>query len=237
MDRDQVIRAWGLALATASAFLLRPAAAEKAADSDFRPLFNGRDLSGWVNQGTADGAWHVEDGVLVIEKAHGGWLRTEREFSNFELRVEFRLSPGGNSGVFLRAPIHGDGAYQGMEIQVLDHFHEMYKDIQPGQFSGSIYDVVPASDHDALKPAGEWNAYEILCDGPHVKVTINGKVVVDADLAQHADRLEKHPGIGRRSGFIGLQSHGSRVEYRKVEVKELGGAEDASSATKAPDAE
>lgn len=189
------------------------------AGGDFRPLFNGRNLTGWVPMTDKPEAWGAKDGVLYVEGGEG-WLRTDREYKNFVLKLDFRLPPGGNSGVFLRAPLKGNGAYEGLEIQVLDHFHEMYKDIKPWQFCGSVYDLV-AAKQEGLKPAGEWNAYEITHDGDHVKVVLNGVTIVDANLEEHRDKIDKHPGLGRKEGYIGLQAHGSKVEYRNVLIKEL----------------
>jgi len=145
-----------------------------------------------------------------------------KEYANFILRVEFRLSPGGNNGVGIRAPFEGDAAYQGMEIQVLDDPAEQYKNILPGQHSGSIYLVFPAKQ-GALKPTGEWNAYEITANGRHVSVRLNGTMVVDADLDSMKDPevLRKHPGLARTTGHIGFLGHRSHVEFRNVRIKEL----------------
>src|SRR5580698_427988 len=151
------------------------------ADDEWKPLFNGKDLSGCHPEGGAGTAWHVEDGMLYCSGGGGGWLSTDKEYANFELELEFRLPEGGNSGVFLRAPQEGDGAYAGMEIQVLDDEAKEYATIQPWQHCGSIYGVV-ASKPGALKKAGEWQKYQIVCNGRKVKVTLNDMVIVDANL-------------------------------------------------------
>ena len=106
---------------------------------------------------------------------------------------------------------------------MLDHDHEKYKGkLKPTQYHGSIYDVVGAKT-GALKPAGEWNKEEIMADGRHIKVTLNGKVIVDANLDDVKDEaiLKKHPGLARTGGRIGFLGHGSRVEFRNLKVKEL----------------
>jgi len=164
----------------------------------------------------------VEGDRIVCPSDGGGNLFTEKEYANFILRVEFKLSPGGNNGVGLRAPYEGDAAYQGMEIQVLDDPAEQYKDIQPGQHSGSIYLVFPAKQ-GALKPTGEWNSYEITANGRHVSINLNGTMVVDADLDTMKDPriLRQHPGLARTTGHIGLLGHRSHVEFRNIRVKEL----------------
>ena len=109
-----------------------------------------------------------------------------------------------------------------MEIQVLDDPAEQYKNIQPAQHSGSIYGVFPAKQ-GALKPTGEWNSYEITANGRHVGITLNGTVVVDADLDTMKDPriLQQHPGLARASGHIGFLGHRSYVEFRKIRIKEL----------------
>ena len=209
-----------IAIAGAAACVpARPAYPRSASlQSGFEPLFNGEDLSGWTIVGSRPEAWTAKDGVLTVEEGDG-WLRTEREYKNFVLRLEFLLPPGGNSGVFLRAPRLGDSAYAGLEIQILDHFHERYKDIKPRQFCGSVYDLV-AAKQEGLKPAGEWNRYEITHDGDDIKVVLNGVTIIDTDLSEITGRIGDHPGLGRTQGYIGLQAHGSRVDFRNIEIKE-----------------
>lgn len=184
------------------------------------PLFNGKDLSGWEVVGADNNTWHVEDGILYTEGEGGGWLSTDRMYSNFKLSLEFRVPAGGNSGVFLRAPHRGDPAYSGMEIQVLDDYADRYSNLEPWQYCGSIYKV-QAPTKRVTKPAGEWNKYEILCDGPVVKIRLNGVLINDANLIQHMDKTDTHPGIKRRAGYIGLQNHSTRIDYRNIQITEL----------------
>lgn len=184
------------------------------------PLFNGTSLTGWTQVRGREGAWRAEDGLLVVEGGGGGWLRTEREYENFILELEFKLPPGGNSGVFLRAELQGDPAYTGLEIQVLDHFDERYAGIRDYQFCGSVYDLVPAKQ-EGLKRAGRWNAYEITHDRNHLVVVLNGVTIVDTDLGEQMHRLDTHPGLARTRGYIGLQNYDSRVEFRNVRIREL----------------
>ncbi|HMK38295.1 MAG TPA: family 16 glycoside hydrolase [Bacteroidota bacterium] len=183
-------------------------------------LFNGADLSGWKIIGGKEGSWGVEGGVLYTTGAGGGWLSTVREYGNFEFDCDFRVWEGGNSGVFLRAPAEGDPAYTGMEIQVLDDFASEYAALQSWQYCGSIYGVQAPSQR-ATRKAREWQHYHIVALGPHISVTLNGQLIVDADLTAHMDKESTHPGLKRRSGFIGLQCHTVRVEYRNITVKEI----------------
>jgi hypothetical protein len=195
-----------------------------AAEKGFKPLFDGKTLNGWTlfNKGNGSG-YLVENGSIVCPADGGGNLLTDKDYANFILRFEFRMEPGGNNGIGIRAPLAGDIAYSGMEIQILDHDHERYRGkLKPTQRHGSIYDVFPATG-DALKPAGEWNQEEIIADGRKIKVILNGKVLVDANLDDVTDPevLKKHPGLARTTGRIGFLGHGSRVEFRNIRIKEL----------------
>jgi hypothetical protein len=195
-----------------------------SAEKDFTPLFDGKTLNGWTlfEKGKGTG-YLVQDGMIVCPKDGGGNLLTEKDYANFILRFEFRMEPGGNNGIGIRAPLSGDIAYSGMEIQILDHDHEKYRGrVKPTQYHGSIYDVVPAKT-GALKPAGEWNEEEIMADGRRIRVTLNGKVIVDANLDDVKDPavLAKHPGLQRASGRVGFLGHRSFVEFRNIRIKEL----------------
>jgi hypothetical protein len=204
-------------------FLLAAAAfAASLAEPGFLPLFNGKNLDGWRLMGGVGPGYIVEDGKIVCPSNGGGNLFTEKEYANFVLRLEFRLSEGGNNGIGLRAPYQGDAAYQGMEIQVLDDPASVYASIQPAQHCGSIYDVFPAKQ-GALKPTGEWNAYEITADGRRISIRLNGTLIVDADLDTVKDPavLRRHPGLARTAGHIGFLGHNSHVEFRSIQLKEL----------------
>jgi len=182
----------------------------------FVPLFDGKTHAGW--QGDIKG-WPIEDGALVCR---GEYLYTVKEYGNFVLRFEFKLPPGGNNGIGIRAPREGHPTYAGLEIQILDDSHPKYKDLKPYQKHGSIYGLVPAAGA-RLKPVGQWNQQEIVADGSRIKVTVNGTVIVDADLSKIEKPLdgEQHPGLHRKSGHIVLLSHGDPVAFRNIRIKEL----------------
>jgi hypothetical protein len=199
------------------------AAVASAAEPGFTDLFDGKTLNGWHFVPARGSAYFVEKGLLVAPPDLHGNLFTEAEYANFVFRFEFKLTPGANNGIGIRAPYAGDTAYSGMEIQILDHDNEMYKGVlHPAQYHGSIYDVFPAKT-GFLKPVGEWNQEEITADGSHIVVKLNGTVIVDADLSTVTDPevLKKHPGLKRPSGHIGLLAHDSRVEFRNLRVKKL----------------
>jgi 3-keto-disaccharide hydrolase len=188
---------------------------------EWKPLFNGKNLKGWKAVNGPMDSWKAEDGVLFCTgKGGGGWLSTTSEYANFELELEYRLPPGGNSGVFVRAPHEGEPHLAGMEIQVLDDNDPMYATIMPAQHCGSVYGV-QASKPGFTKKPGEWQKMAIVANGTKVKVTLNGTVVVDTDLKDHQDSAAKHPGINRAKGYVGLQNHGSRLDYRNLRIREL----------------
>jgi hypothetical protein len=191
----------------------------------WKPLFNGRDLSGWKAIHGPISGWHVENDIVYCDGgAGGGWLATTDQYKNFELELEFRLPPGGNSGVFLRAPETGNPAYDGMEIQVLDDDAPQYAGIQTWQHCGSLYGLA-AAKLGAAKKAGEWQKYSIVCNGSRIKVTLNGTVVVDANLTDYENGKttdgKPHPGIQRTQGVIGLQNHETRIDYRNLRIRTL----------------
>lgn len=195
----------------------------RAAEEGFVPLFNGTDLTGWI--GDTKG-YIVEDNKLVCKP--GGNLYTEKEYSDFVLRFEFKLTAGANNGLGIRTPPKGDAAYAGMELQILDDTSEKYKGLQPYQFHGSIYGIV-AAERGHLKPVGEWNVQEVTAIGSRIKVVLNGVTIVNADLAEikQTDKmhdLTKHPGLRNKSGHIGFLGHGSVVEFRNLRIREMSGS-------------
>ena len=189
----------------------------------FVSLFNGLDLSQWT--GNTSG-YPVRDGVVEVapELGGGGNLYTKDEFANFIYRFEFQLTPGANNGIGIRAPLEGDAAYVGMEIQVLDNEAPMYKNLDPRQYHGSVYGIIPAK-RGFLLPTGEWNREEIIAKGNKIKVTLNGTVILDGDIKE-ASRNEtldhkEHPGLLRPAGHLGFLGHGDVVRFRNMRVKKL----------------
>ena len=193
---------------------------EKA--GEFVQLFNGKDLSGWVGDTTG---YVAENGKIVIHPEKGGGnLYTAKKYDNFIFRFEFKLTPGANNGLGIRAPLKGDAAYVGMELQILDNTAHIYRNLQPYQYHGSIYGVVPAK-RGFLNPVGEWNYEEVIADGHRITVHLNGTIIVDADIekASKDGTLDErdHPGLKRTTGHIGFLGHGSYLEFRNIRIKEL----------------
>lgn len=188
----------------------------------FTPLYNGRDLSGWtVKDGKAD-VWKADGEILRCVGPGGGWLRTDAPFADFILNVEFRIPPGGNSGIGVRFPAEGEPHLAGMEIQILDDDAPEHQNLVEAQHTGSVY-YQAAARQGVVKKPGEWNAYQITCRGPQVKVVLNGEAVVDVDVTEFKEGKGGHKPLADRPeyGFVGLQSHGTTVEFRKIELKNL----------------
>jgi hypothetical protein len=210
------------------AMLTLASAQEQKVEEGYTSLFNGKDLTGWKygkrgNGEHKDGAgYQVENGVLFSTVKDGGNLYTEKEYGDFSFKFEFKLTANANNGVGIRAPGEGDAAYVGMEIQVLDDSGSSYQKLQPFQYHGSIYDLV-ACKRGFQKPVGEWNEQEIYAKGRQIRVTLNGTVIVDANLDDIKDeaKIKKHPGMNRTKGHIGFLGHGARVEFRNLRIKEL----------------
>ncbi|MCJ7484687.1 MAG: DUF1080 domain-containing protein, partial [Candidatus Aminicenantes bacterium] len=199
-----------------------PGIAESERAEGFTPLFNGRDLEGWT--GDTNG-YAVEAGKIVIHPELGsGNLYTVKEYGDFVLRFEFKLTPAANNGLGVRAPLEGDAAYAAMELQILEDGSPVYWGLKPYQYHGSIYGVV-AARRGALKPVGEWNAEEVRVRGPRVTVVVNGTTIVDADIdaASATGTVDgrDHPGLKRKFGHLGFLGHGSIVEFRRIRLKEL----------------
>lgn len=186
-------------------------------EKDFTLLFNGDNLDGWVG----DTKGYIAQGGKLVCKPGGG-LYTAGEYDDFVLRFEFKLTHGANNGLAIRAPLKGNAAYQGMELQILDNTAEKYDALKPYQYHGSIYGVVPAK-RGYLKPPGQWNYQEVIAKGPKITVNLNGTAIVDADIneASQGGTMDDrdHPGLKRRSGHIGFLGHGSVVEFRNIRIK------------------
>ncbi|MEO5804736.1 MAG: DUF1080 domain-containing protein [Verrucomicrobiota bacterium] len=190
-------------------------------ESAFTPLFDGKTLKGWTLIEQKGPGYLVQDGAMVCPADGGGDLFTQKEYSDFVLRLDFKLSKGGNNGVAFRSPLGGGQiAYIGNEIQILDD--DAHPNLKPGQNCGSLYRIFPAK-RGATKPVGEWNSYEITALGRNIKVVLNGQIVAQGNLndVRDLETLQRHPGMLRPTGHIGFLGHNSHVEFRNIRIKEM----------------
>lgn len=196
----------------------------------FVNIFDGKTLNGWVGLKGSTDSYYVKDGMLVCKDTGKEHIFTEKEYANFILRLEIRLDKGSNNGLGIRDQISAQPHLEGNELQVLDDSyypcwkHGVKRELKDYQYHGSLYGVAPAK-RGALKEPGEWNQEEVVCDGRHLKVTLNGQVILDCDLdaVQPIDGQE-HPGLKYAKGRIGLHAHGNfgaEVFFRTMRIKEL----------------
>ena len=215
---------------------LLTAAACAAAEPAFQPLFpKDGPPAGWVTKHWADLAnpaqgapvWTVKDGVLTSSGDRGCWFISEAEYGDFELEYEFRLGPRGNSGLALRAPVKGDPAFDGMELQMADfRYNPQAKD---SELTGGIYRAI-APTAQIYQPE-QWNKMKVSLIGTKLKVVMNDKVIHDTDLATHAEEVLRHdgkpaPAIKDRPrrgclGFQNLSRDGGQVEIRSARIRVL----------------
>jgi hypothetical protein len=172
-------------------------------------------------------SWVVRDGVLHGGEPRGTWLVSEREYENFSLEFEFKLGALGNSGLALRAPLKGDPAFDGMELQMADFRYN--PDAKDSELTGGIYRAI-APRKQVYKPE-EWNRYEITLNGTSLRATLNGELIHDIDLSQQEQIVKRHDGSDAppvkdrptrgHIGFQNLSRGGEDVLIRNVRIKVL----------------
>lgn len=217
---------------------------EKAAG--WKLLFNGHDSTGWRSTRSnafPSSGWEVKNGVLAVTESGGeeggnaGDIITTREYTNFELTVDFRLTRGANSGIkyfvdLNDTPGHeGHGSNIGFEYQLLDD--AVHPDAKKGKDGdrtiASLYDMIPAAANKPTRPIGEWNTARIVVRGTHGEHWLNGVKVVEYDRKTPAFRelvagskYHIYPGFGEADhGYILLQDHGFPVQFRNIKLREL----------------
>jgi len=207
------------------------------AKKGFTPLFDGKTTSGWHTYGktTVGSAWQVQDGAIHLDpktkgKDGGGDLVTDKEYTNFHLKLEWKVAPKSNSGVIFY--IHEDPKYSqtystGPEMQVLDNDGHPDGKITKHR-AGNLYDMVK-SDIEPVKPVGEWNKSEIISDKGNLTFILNGVKVVNTTMWDAnwkaliaGSKFATWEGFGTyKTGKISLQDHGDEVWYRNISIKEL----------------
>ncbi|MBN2129267.1 MAG: DUF1080 domain-containing protein, partial [Sedimentisphaerales bacterium] len=193
------------------------ASSDDASGIEFTEAIVGDAMPGWEVKGGPEGAWFIKDGVLHNPGGvrGGGWMGTREDYSDFVIDLEFNVSPGGNSGVFLRAPEKGRISAIGLEIQILDDYAEKHKQAKPTQRCGAVY-LIAGPSKPMARPAGKWNHMTIIADHDHIVVELNSETIVDVDGTTHPEILKR-----RRRGPIGLQNYGVPASFRNIKVADL----------------
>jgi len=201
-----------------------------AGDSDWIVLFDGTSLDGWRNYRKPDLSpnWCIEDGCLTHYPRGGDILYGADTFADFELVLEWKIAPGGNSGIIYRVSEEFDAPcwHTGIEYQILDD--DAHPNAGAAHLAGSLYDLY-APCCSVVKPAGEWNEARIIADGPHIEHWMNGTRLLTAEIGSddwnrrvQASKFAKLPFAKFPGGYIVLQDHNSRVWYRNIRVRRLG---------------
>jgi len=192
----------------------------KRSSAGFASVFNGKDLDGWA--GPVD-QYEVVDGAIVCKPKKGGNLYTKAEYGDHIIRLEYRLPEGGNNGLAIRYPGVGQPSTVAMcEIQILDDTAAKYAKLDPRQYNGSAYGMVPAQ-RGYLRPVGEWNFMEVTVKGPTLFVELNGTRILDADLSKVKEFKDNaaHTGKDRTRGHFGFAGHNDPVAFRNIEIMTL----------------
>ena len=187
-------------------------------------LFDGKDLSRWDYK---EEGWHIEDRAIAWSKG-AGFIWSKERFGDFLLELEFKVSEGANSGVFVRTDSRENWLHSGIEVQILDSWG---KEAVGKHDCGAIYDCL-APSKNAVKKPGEWNDMAITCRANKIEVVLNAEPIIDMDLDQWPEAHKNPDGSNNkfstaykdmaREGFIGFQDHGRAVWYRNVRVTPLG---------------
>jgi len=201
----------------------------------FVMLFDGTNMDNW--QGNLDN-YTLIDGTIYVDAAYGsgGNLYTKKKYSDFIYRFEFQFMVlGVNNGVGIRTPMDVDAAYEGMEIQILDHDAPYYRDLREYQQHGSVYGIIPAK-RVKFPELGTWNTEEIRAVGDHITVTVNGEVILDGNIREackghnvsadgganeYTVDHQNHPGLFNKDGYISFCGHGTGIKFRNIRIKDL----------------
>lgn len=183
-------------------------------EEGFTPLFNGKDLTGWKVMGKEAG-WSVKEGVIHSDAGNDGqWLRSEKQYGDYILKVEWKVSEGGNSGVFIRALEKDAPWVTGYEIQISNPKQD------ESHCTGSLYSYVGVKNRPD-ESADKWHTFEITCRGSHITVKSDDVTCIDNFDQAQDDKTKNKP----LKGFLGLQdahaAAGNTIEYRNIRIKEL----------------
>ncbi len=209
MNRRTFLATAGLVPAAVHALQAQSAGVEPG----FASLFNGQTLAGWSVQEGPTTAFRVIEGAIVVDEGANfpAWLRSDKQYENFDFRGEFFMRGWTNSGIYLHAPEHGRHIWVGMKINL---FHQADKEMRP-ESVGSIFPLIPPRAMN-LKAAGEWNAFRVLMDWPRLQVWMNDTLVQDLDVDTVPELRHR-----LRRGYLGFESLSYPIRFRNLRVREL----------------
>lgn len=193
-------------------FLASAAALAAQTPPSLTPIFNGKDLDGWHVVDGPESAFYVDDGSIVVSEAANSptWLRSTRQYENFELQAEFFVKGWIDSGLLLHAPLHGNAQDAGFCIKL---FHKNEAPKPEGM--GSIFPLIAPKTNN-VKSKGEWNEIRVKFDWPRLQVWTNGEVVQDLDVTKYPELAHRF-----RQGYIGFQSLSYPIRFRNITIREL----------------
>ena len=185
----------------------------------FKVLFDGTSMEGWIDP---QDQYYLRDGAIVKKPTKNGNLYSQNEYKDFVFRFEFQLTPGSNNGVGIRHKLfEGERGYDGMELQILDNDAPVYRHLKPAQYHGSLYTLFPA-ERKGMKAVGEWNEQEVKVKGTRIRITLNGEVILNCDMADLSkEQLEKRKVLTYEKGHIAFLGHDTEVMFRNMRIKEL----------------
>ncbi len=223
-----VISFWKFTFLIIFSFLMSNCSEQK-----FEPLFlEDGPPAGWYirawddisNPALNDPVWKVKDGVLFGGVPRGSWLISEREYGDFIIEFEFKLGERGNSGFAIRAPLYGDPAFDGIELQMADMRYN--PEALDSEITGGLYRAV-APDKQVYRPL-EWNHYHIRCEGANIFVRLNGENILDVNLDEETSTVLRHDGTTAlplrdrpRRGHIGFQELSREEKYVQIRNAQL----------------
>ena len=185
----------------------------QTSEDGFVPMFDGKTLSGWSIREGPDSAFYVNDGSIVVHESGGypAWLKSDKEYENFDFRCDFFIQGWMDSGIYIHAPEHGPGIYCGTMIHI---FQE--RDATPNpQSMGAIFPLIAPLKVN-VHNKGEWNSMRVLMDWPKLQVWTNDELVQDVNV-QNDPELR----VRLRKGFIGLESLSYPIRFRNLRIREL----------------
>jgi hypothetical protein len=186
---------------------------QTSGESGFTDLFDGQSLAGWSVRDGPESAFYANGGAIVVHESAGypTWLRSARQYENFDFRGEFFVKGWTNSGIYLHAPEHGRNMWCGMKINI---FHQVDEHPAP-ESMGSVFPIVPPLKVNVRNKA-EWNTFRILMDWPKLQVWTNGEPIHDLDLETVPELRHR-----LRSGYLGLESLSYPVRFRNLRIREV----------------